>query len=81
MGTLKVKTSGTYQNVPLPLHHHDDRYYTETEVNSLLAEKVTRLIHNGSSYPARPSGASYVEWVGPTQPTGAINGDTWVQTS
>lgn len=46
-----------------------------------LLANVTRVVHNGTSYPSRPTGATYVEWVGPTQPTGAINGDTWVNTA
>lgn len=30
---------------------------------------------------ARPTGSKYVEWVGPVEPTNAIDGDTWVDTS
>lgn len=42
-----------------------------------------RVIHNGTSYPARPAGiaAGLVEYVGPTTPTTWIDGDTWIKTS
>lgn len=30
---------------------------------------------------ARPTGTAYVEWVGPVEPTNAIDGDTWVNTA
>ena len=46
-----------------------------------LLANVTRVLHNGTAYPARPTGATYVEWVGPTTPAGAVNGDTWVNTA
>jgi hypothetical protein len=39
-------------------------------------------VHNGTSYPSRPSGFGSVEWIGPTDPgASAQNGDTWVDTS
>lgn len=38
-------------------------------------------IHNGSTYPSRPSGFSTVLWVGPTQPSTAQDGDVWIDTS
>ena len=45
-----------------------------------VVPNVARAVHNGSAYPSRPA-ATYVEWVGPTAPTGAVNGDTWVNTT
>ena len=42
---------------------------------------VHRVLHNGTAYPARPVGATYVEWVGPTAPPSPSTGDTWVNTS
>jgi hypothetical protein len=44
---------------------------------------LRRVIHNGTSYPTRPVGvpAGLVEYVGPTQPTDWLDGDTWIQTS
>lgn len=45
------------------------------------AANVTRVLHNGTAYPARPTGATYVEWVGPVAPTAQITGDTWVNTA
>lgn len=39
------------------------------------------IIHNGTSYPSRPSGFTSVEWIGPDDPGGsAANGDTWIPT-
>lgn len=42
---------------------------------------LRRLIHDGVSYPARPAGvaAGFVEYVGPTEPTDWLTGDTWVE--
>jgi hypothetical protein len=42
-----------------------------------------RVVHNGTSYPARPAGvaAGYVDYVGPTQPTTWLAGDTWTNTA
>jgi len=40
------------------------------------------VVHNGTSYPARPSGYASVEWIGPDDPGGsAQDGDTWVPTA
>lgn len=66
---LPVATSGTSSTTQV----------VRADDTRLLAN-VTRVIHNGSNYPARPTGAVYVEWVGPTTPAGAVNGDTWVST-
>lgn len=44
------------------------------------ARYVARVIHNGSTYPARPDvPAGMAEYVGPTTPTTWQTGDTWVQ--
>ena len=53
---------------------------TQTGLN---AQFVTRVTHNGTSYAARPSGvpAGMAEYVGPTQPTSWLTGDTWVSTA
>lgn len=45
-----------------------------------LGAAVIRVVYSGS-WPARPTGATYVEWVGPSAPTGAVDGDTWVSTA
>lgn len=46
-----------------------------------LTANVTRVYYAGA-VPARPSGATYVEWVGPNDPsTAAVTGDTWVNTT
>jgi hypothetical protein len=39
-------------------------------------------LHNGTSYPTRPTGFASVEWIGPTDPgSSAVDGDTWVPTA
>lgn len=47
------------------------------------AANVTRVPKSGGSWPARPAGATYVEWVGPSPaPTvGLVDGDTFVATA
>lgn len=47
----------------------------------LPAGVVYRVVHDGVNWPARPTGATYVEWVGPTVPSAATANDTWVNTS
>jgi hypothetical protein len=47
-----------------------------------LASLKAVAVHNGTSYPSRPSGFASVEWIGPTDPGGAAqDGDTWVPTA
>lgn len=59
-------------NVPLVWSDFEDRFD--------LAEKgIRRVLHDGISYPARPDGALFVEWVGPTRPPAWIDGDTWLR--
>ena len=42
---------------------------------------VVRVVHDGTSWPVRPTHATYVEWVGPVAPGAATSNDTWVNTS
>lgn len=44
-------------------------------------DKITRLVHNGTAYPARPAILAPVEYVGPTMPTDMEEGDSWTNTS
>jgi hypothetical protein len=46
-----------------------------------IAPFLRRVIYNGVVYPARPAGvpAGFVEYVGPTEPTDWLTGDTWVE--
>lgn len=44
------------------------------------SEFVMRVVHNGTTYPTRPP-VVYVEWVGPTAPVDAVDGDTWLETA
>lgn len=51
-------------------------WFDSDDVSIDGAANITRVIHDGTSYPARPAGAVYVEWVGP-EPTEMITGDSW----
>lgn len=44
------------------------------------AKYSVTLVHNGTSYPARPTGvpAGHVTYIGPTQPTTWLANDQWV---
>lgn len=68
-------------NIPVP----SDNVNVTTQISDNLTKIDTaagtmqrRVIWNGSSYPARPSvPAGMVEYVGPTEPTTWLTGDTW----
>lgn len=53
-----------------------------TDLQATLDTKQTILVHDGAAYPARPAGlaAGLAEYHGPTEPTGWLTGDTWVET-
>lgn len=55
-------------------------YYDTDDPGIDGSEFVMRVLYNGAPYPARPP-VVYVEWVGPVQPTDAIDGDTWIDTT
>lgn len=50
---------------------------------AIKSQFVTRVTHDGTNYAARPSGvpAGMAEYVGPTEPTSWLSGDTWVSTA
>ncbi len=48
--------------------------YTKTNVKGHVA-------HGGTAGTARASGFTSVEWVGTVEPTNAVNGDTWIDTT
>jgi len=56
---------------------------TDLTQAGLNAQFVTRVTHDGTNYEARPSGvpAGMAEYVGPTEPTSWLSGDTWVSTA
>lgn len=58
----------------------DPKPLTVTAANATF---LTVLVHNGTAYPARPTGApaGMVRYVGPSSPTGALSGDEWLDTS
>lgn len=41
----------------------------------------TVLVYSGGTYPARPTGAAAVTYIGPVQPTTWLANDTWVDNS
>ncbi len=48
--------------------------YTKTNVKG-------HIEHGGTAGTGRPSGFTSVEWVGTVEPTNAVNGDTWIDTT
>jgi hypothetical protein len=50
-------------------------------MDQVTRNSVVRVVHTGSAWPARPAYATYVEWMGPSQPPGMTQVDTWVNTS
>lgn len=46
-----------------------------------IRPNVMRVEHGAITSIARPTGATYVEWVGTVQPTNMATGDTWINTS
>ena len=54
--------------------------------NLVGASAAGVVVHNGTSYPSRPTGYASVMFIGPTPPTigsspNAVNGDLWVDTT
>ncbi len=47
----------------------------------LPSSVLHRVVYSGGAWPARPSGATYVEWVGPVAPAGMTGNDTFTDTS
>jgi hypothetical protein len=52
-----------------------------TLAQARIPTNTQRVYWTSGASPARPSTTTYVEWVGPTSPTGAVDGDTWVNTA
>lgn len=54
----------------------------EQQANPLASVgNVTRVLHDGSAYPARPASAVYVDWYGPTKPASMAAGDSWTDST
>lgn len=80
--TQYALADGSRGNFASPSHTHSAAAIVSgTMEQARLVPNIVRVLHNGTTYPARPTGVTYVEWVGPTQPTEQINGDTWVATA
>jgi hypothetical protein len=84
-GVASLNSSGKIPNVTNPTDPQDaaTKSYVDASVSAKAdkTQAIARVVHNGSSYPARPSGYAYVEYIGPDQPTDWINGDTWIDTT
>lgn len=66
------------------LYDGDNRVYSASNPPlpaNLPTTVVYRVVHNGTSWPARPTGATCVEWVGPVVPTAATANDTWTNST
>lgn len=70
----------------LPVLNSTDWYAWASAIHSAVdavSQTVHRVLHDGTNYATRPSStvvpAGYAEYVGPTEPTDWLNGDTWIQ--
>lgn len=53
-----------------------------SEIDTELSSRVVRVIHGSTASTARPSGVTYVEWVGSVAPDNAnTTNDTWIDTA
>lgn len=48
---------------------------------TVLKTNIARIVHGAVASTARPTGVTYVEWIGSVQPTNMAASDTWVNTS
>jgi hypothetical protein len=82
-------TWGDELNEFLLVSHDTDGTLAPAAVEEAGAASAADIAANGKGYvshgstagTARPSGFASVEWQGSVEPTNAINGDTWVDTS
>lgn len=82
---IPTGTSGT--TVSLGNHNHDSRYYTESEVDALVANKTNisdtpRYLMFNTTWPARPADSRMTFYIGgdpvTNAPTDSIPGDVWI---
>lgn len=52
-----------------------------TVAQARIIPNIVRVVHGATASTARPTGVTYVEWVGSVTPTNAVDGDTWVNTT
>jgi hypothetical protein len=83
VGTASLRTLGTgAQQAAAGNHTHSaSTIVTGTLPQAQLKPNVQRIVHGATAGTARPTGSTYVEWIGSVQPTNAISGDTWVNTA
>ena len=81
MAVLKLKNGGTFIPVAIGPPGPEGPEGPQGPTGPVGPSNITRLVHDGTGYPSRPVGVSYVEWVGPVAPTSPVDGDTWIDTS
>ena len=91
-GTQYNINSSDGTNVALPLADTNnwgiisDEIFDEIVVNNAKVSYVKTNVkghieHGGTAGTGRPSGFTSVEWIGTVEPTNAVNGDTWIDTT
>lgn len=65
---------------PSPHSHSAASITSGTIAQARMVQNTQRFIFTAANA-TRPSGSTYVEWVGPVEPTNAIDGDSWVNTA
>ncbi len=59
----------------------DEIVANSTKVSYVKTNVKGHIEHGGTAGTGRPSGFTSVEWVGTVEPTNAVNGDTWIDTT
>lgn len=76
---LPVATSGTSSATQLVRADDTRLSDARTPTTHTHSPNVQRIVFTTAGT-ARPTGTTYVEWVGPVAPTNALDGDTWIST-
>jgi len=60
---------------------HSDVVINNAKVSYTKTNVKGHIEHGSTAATSRPSGFTSVEWVGSVEPTNALNGDTWINTT
>ncbi len=60
---------------------YDEHVVNNAKVTYSKTNVKGHIEHGGTAGTGRPSGFTSVEWVGSVEPTNAVNGDTWINTT
>lgn len=86
----RIPTGQTVDSVSLGNHNHDDRYYTESEIDTLLGNKAPlsdtpRYLMFNVTWPVRPADSRMTFYIGgdpaTDAPTDSVAGDVWIPAS